>query len=172
MEPSDSIKNRNMCPKCGRKLTIGVLHRVEELADRPEGAKPDNAIPFKSLIPLSEIISNMLGINQLYSKKVWEQHTKLIKAFGSELNVLLDASMEKLSGEVGEGLAGAIVGVREGRIRINPGYDGVYGYPVFDGKAKKPGVGSTVQRKPLAPPVTKPLDRQKSISDFGARENA
>jgi len=172
MEPKDSLKNQNRCPKCGRQLTIGVLHRVEELADRPEGFKPGNAIPFKSLIPLSEIISSMLGINQLYSKKVWEHHTRLMNAFGSELNVLLETPMEKLSEVAGEAMADAIIKTREGKTEIKPGYDGVYGYPVFGfgGKTLKP-------RPPVAPGATGPHgnigsgaiqpNRQKSIADFG-----
>jgi uncharacterized protein (TIGR00375 family) len=160
MEPKESEKNRKICPKCGRQLTIGVLHRVEELADRPEGSRPDNTIPFKSLIPLSEIISHVLGINQLYSKKVWEQHNRLMDAFGSEFKVLLDATRETLSKTVDEKLASAIVNVREGRIRINPGYDGVYGYPVFSSKAERK------IKKRLA--VGKQVDKQKSLSDFGA----
>lgn len=162
MEPKDSVKARNICPKCGRKLTIGVLHRVEELADRPEGFQPNNAIPFKSLIPLSEIISSMTGVNQLYSKKVWEHHTKLINAFGTEFNVLLDAPLEKITEIVGEKMAKAIVGVREGKIKMQPGYDGVYGYPVFAGGTQKigPAPRSTAEKMQT--------NRQKSLSDFSA----
>ena len=160
MEPRDSIKNRKLCPKCGRQLTIGVLHRVEELADRPEGSRPANAIPFKSLIPLSEIISSVLGVNQLYSKKVWEQHTRLVNASGSEFNVLLNTPEETLARTAGEKLAEAIMGVREGRVRVKPGYDGVYGYPVFGDEAKHTG-------RPAAA-VNKPWGTQKSLSDFGA----
>jgi len=161
MEPKESISNRKLCPKCGRQLTIGVLHRVEELADRPEGSRPANAIPFKSLMPLSEIISSVLGVNQLYSKKVWEQHTRLINAFGTEFKVLLDIPEETLAKTVSERLAEAITGVREGRIRIRPGYDGVYGYPVFGDETKNAG-------RPAGNIKEKPLGTQKNLSDFGA----
>jgi len=158
LEPKDALKNRNMCPKCGRQLTIGVLHRIEELADRPEGSIPENAIPFKSLIPLSEIISNVMGVNQPFSRKVWAEHTKLMKALGSEFNVLLDASRDGLSEIVGGKLADAIIGVRDGSVRISPGYDGVYGYPVFSEADKKPTEPSILEKS---------LDKQKNLSEFG-----
>ena len=157
MSPKDSIKNRNRCPVCGRQLTIGVLHRVEELADRPEGFRPENAMPFKSLIPLSEIISNRLGISQLYSKKVWGQHSALMDAFGSEFNVLLEAPRERLVETAGDKLADAIIGVRGGRIQISPGYDGVYGQPMF---------GEDGKRRVLSKVALKGRDKQKSLTDF------
>ncbi len=153
MKPSEALKNRNVCPVCGRELTIGVLHRVEELADREDGFKPKGAKPFKSLIPLSEIISQVLGIGQLYSKKIWEIHSELVDSFGTELEVLLNAPEEKMTKLTSEKIAAAVIGVRNGRIRIEPGFDGVYGYPVFNGKKRvsiKPG----------------DLDKQKSLSDF------
>ncbi len=138
LEPEESIKTKNICPKCRRKLTVGVLHRVEELADRPEGFVLRGAIPFKTAIPLSEIISGVLGVEQPYSKKVWEVYNKLIGRFGSEFAVLLDIGKEEMTGAVDEKIAEAIVKIRDGKIRIQPGYDGVYGYPVFDGVKKEP----------------------------------
>ena len=151
LHPKDAIKLNNICPKCGKKLTIGVLHRVEELADREEGFVPKNAIPFKSLLPLYEIISFALGIEQLYSKKVLEEHDKLIGKFGNELNVLLNASKEELEKVTSKKVAEAIVKVREGRVNFIPGYDGVYGKPVFDEK---------VENKKIK------IQFQKSLKDF------
>ena len=132
LHPKDAIKLNNICPKCGKKLTIGVLHRVEELADRPEGFVPKDAIPFKSLLPLYEIISFATGVNQLYSRKVLKEHDKLIENFGNELNVLLNIEREKLLKFTNEKIANAIIKVREGKISFIPGYDGVYGKPIFD----------------------------------------
>jgi uncharacterized protein (TIGR00375 family) len=131
MEPDESIKNKNICPKCKRTLTIGVLHRVEELADRDEGFKPKDAVPFKSLIPLSEILSALLGTS-VASQKTWKEYYNLINNFNSEFNILLEAKKEDLLRFTDERIADAIIKNREGKIKIKPGYDGVYGEPVFD----------------------------------------
>jgi uncharacterized protein (TIGR00375 family) len=134
LHPREAIKLNNICPKCGRKLTIGVLHRVEELADRPEGFVPKDAIPFKTLLPLYEIISFAWGSGELYSRKVLQEHDKLIKKFGNELNVLLNVSREELLKVTNEKIADAIIKVREGKVEYQAGYDGVYGKPIFDEK--------------------------------------
>ena len=132
LDPKEAIKLNNVCPKCGKKLTIGVLHRVEELADRPEGFIPKDAIPFKTLLPLYEIISFVTGTNQLYSKRVLKEHDKLIAKFGNELNVLLNVPKEELSKVTNEKIADAIIKVREGKVNFIPGYDGKYGIPIFN----------------------------------------
>ena len=136
MSPKESMKNKDICPVCKNKMTIGVLHRVEELADREEGFKPKDAVPFKSLIPLSEIISSITG-SSVASKKTWEEYYKLIKGFSSEFNVLLEAKKEDITKITDEKIADAIIKVREGKIKIMPGYDGVYGEPIFDNALKK-----------------------------------
>jgi uncharacterized protein (TIGR00375 family) len=135
LEPRESVKIKNICPVCRRKLTIGVLHRVEELADRPEGFIPKGAIPFKRLLPLTEIISTALGIEQLYSKKIWEIYDKLVGAFGSEFDVLLSADNVAMEKVTSPQIAELILSVREGKIQISPGYDGVYGKLLLKGKA-------------------------------------
>ena len=132
LEPKEAIKLNNICPKCGKKLTIGVLHRVEELADRPESFVPKDAIPFKILLPLYEIISFAWGSGELYSKKVLQEHDKLIEKFGNELNVLLDVPKEELLKVTNEKIADAIIKVREGKVKYICGYDGNYGRPIFD----------------------------------------
>jgi uncharacterized protein (TIGR00375 family) len=126
LEPKESIKYHNTCPVCGKTLTIGVLHRVEELADRPEGFIPKNAIPFKKLLPLSELIAAVYN-TQPFSKKVWEESMKLIKELGSELNVLLEAPEDKLKLLTHEKIVEIILKNRKGELKIQPGYDGVYG---------------------------------------------
>jgi len=148
LEPDETKKINGICPKCRRKLTIGVLHRVKELADREEGYIPKDAIPFKTLLPLYEIISFVTGVNQLYSKKVIEEQNKLIDRFGNEFNVLLTASRDDLVKVTNEKIADAIIKVREGKVRFDAGYDGVYGKPIFnsDAQAKQ----SFVDQKRLA----------------------
>ena len=134
MEPKESKKYNNICPKCKRPLTIGVLHRVEQLADREQGFKPKNAIPFKSLIPLSEILSFLLN-TAVASKQIWQEYYKLINNFGNEFEILLDAKKEDLMKFTDEKIADAIIAVREGKVKIKPGYDGVYGQLIFDEKS-------------------------------------
>jgi uncharacterized protein (TIGR00375 family) len=136
LNPKEAIKLNNICPVCGKKLTIGVLHRVEELADRPEGFVPEDAIPFRSLIPLSELIAAVYNV-EVFSRKVWEESTKLIKEFGSELNVLLEVPEYKLRLLVNERIVDLIMKNREGKIKLQPGYDGEYGYPLVDGDSTK-----------------------------------
>lgn len=136
LEPKESLKNKNICPKCKRPLTVGVLQRVEKLADREMGYKPKGAAPFKSLIPLSEILSALLG-TALSSQKTWKEYNSLIGKFGSELNVLLEAEKAEMEKAANEKIAEAIISNREGKIKIKPGYDGVYGEPVFENDANK-----------------------------------
>jgi uncharacterized protein (TIGR00375 family) len=135
LNPKEALSRNNICPICGRKLTVGVLQRVEKLADRPEGFVPENAIPFKSLLPLYEIISFSTGVNQLYSRRVIEQQDALISRFGNELNILVNVPKEELLTATNEKIADAIIKVRNGEIKYIPGYDGVYGVPVFSEEA-------------------------------------
>jgi len=135
MPPEEAIKRGNRCPKCGKLLTKGVEQRVEELADRPRGFKPPNAIGFKKLLPLTEIIAECMkirGETKLYSGQVWELYMKLIRNFDNELNVLLNVNAKDLEMVVPSRIAEAIVRVREGLVTIRPGYDGVYGRLVLD----------------------------------------
>jgi uncharacterized protein (TIGR00375 family) len=137
LAPKDSKKYNNICPNCGRPLTIGVLNRVEELSDRPDGFKPENAIPFKSLVPLTEIISESLKVGPA-AKQVDKEYKSLIKRFGSEFEVLLNVKREELEQVVMPKIAEGIIRVREGRVFIEPGYDGVYGrVRIFSEKEEK-----------------------------------
>ena len=146
LEPKESLKNRNICPQCKRPLTVGVLQRVEQLADRDEGYKPKDAIPFKSLIPLSEILSSLLN-SGVASKKIWQEYNNLINNFNSELEILLETKKEDLIKATDEKIADAIIAAREGKIKIKPGYDGVYGEPVFENAQAKSGISSIDNEK-------------------------
>ena len=124
--PEETKKIGGLCPQCKRPLTIGVFNRVEELADRPLGFRPPNAIPFKNLIPLDEIIGDVLGVGAA-SKAVKKEYNDLIKQFGNELAILLDVSREDLGRAANPEIAEGVMRVREGRVEIKPGYDGEYG---------------------------------------------
>ena len=126
LSPAESKKYNNICPNCGRPLTIGVLNRVESLADRPEGFKPANAIPFKSLVPLAEIIADALGV-MVGAKQVEEEYQNLIEKFGNEFKILTDVSRSELETATLPEIAEGVIRVREGKVNIEPGYDGVYG---------------------------------------------
>ena len=126
LSPKESKKYDNICPKCKKPLVIGVLNRVEELADRAINFKPNNAIPFKSLIPLNEIIAESIGVSTA-SKKVAEYYNQLIKNIGSEFKILLDSSKKEIEENSLSKIAEGVMRVREGKVFIEPGYDGVYG---------------------------------------------
>ncbi len=126
LSPAETKKYNGICPLCGRPLTVGVLNRVEQLADRPEGFNPQGAIPYKSLIPLAEIIAEVLGVG-VGTKEVEKQYKDLIEKFGSEFNVLLNISVSDLRAATLPEIAEAISRVREGKVSVEPGYDGVYG---------------------------------------------
>ena len=125
MSPKDTIRHKGLCPVCGNKVTIGVMHRVELLADREEGFVPHNAIPYRSLIPLDEIISEVTG-SGINSKIVERRYFNLLASLGNELSILLEIPIEEITMKDPE-IARAIQVVREGHVDILPGYDGEYG---------------------------------------------
>ena len=132
LNPKDAMKINNICPVCGNRLTIGVLQRVEELADRPEGYVPPNVIPYKVALPLFEVISFLRGSESLYSKKIGEEELNYIKSAGNEISILIDIKRPLLDQIVGSDIASLIGGFREKNIKFDAGYDGVYGKPIFN----------------------------------------
>jgi len=136
MSPEESKKTGGICPNCGKPLTIGVLNRVEQLADRPEHFVPQNAIPFKRLVPLEEIIAQALNVNKI-AKQVRRDYQNLIKNFGNEFNILLSVSKEDLEKVAGPKIAEGVIRAREGKVIAEPGYDGVYGKIKVFGEEKE-----------------------------------
>ncbi|TFG35520.1 MAG: DNA helicase UvrD [Parcubacteria group bacterium] len=126
LSPQETKKYNGICPVCGKPLTIGVLNRIEKIADKEEGFKPEGVIPFKSLAPLEEIIADVLN-KGTGTKQVEKEYNSLIERFDSEFNILLDASQKKLQEVTLPEIAEGIIRVREGRVFKDPGYDGVYG---------------------------------------------
>ncbi|MFX1518799.1 MAG: endonuclease Q family protein [Promethearchaeota archaeon] len=125
--PTVTMRQGNLCPICGKLLTVGVLHRVEELADREDGYKPEITQDFRTLIPLSEIIATMKGITTISAKGVWSEYQKLVNAFGNEFEVLLNVSLEELINVTTAKITEMILKIRQGQVHVSPGYDGVYG---------------------------------------------
>lgn len=126
LHPSQTKERKGICPVCLKPLTIGVLSRVEELADRPEGFKPPNAIPFKNLVPLEEVIGEALGFGAA-AKATQKEYRDLIAHFGSEFNVLLKTDLSDLTAKTLPEIAQAISLMRQGKVKAEPGYDGEYG---------------------------------------------
>jgi uncharacterized protein (TIGR00375 family) len=126
LSPEESMKNNNLCPVCKKKLTIGVMHRVMELADRKYCYTPPDAIPFVHVIPLDELIANVRG-KHAGSVSVQKEYSSLISSFGTEFYILLNATPEELRNRIPEEIVDVIIKVREGKVHILPGYDGVYG---------------------------------------------
>lgn len=130
--PEETKKNNLLCPICRRPTTVGVLHRVADLADRPPEFKKPGAVPFKSMIPLDEIIADMLCVGKS-SKKVREFYEKMISVLGSEFSILMDLPFEEIEEAGGPLLKEAIRRVRAGQITVKGGYDGEYGViKIFD----------------------------------------
>ena len=124
--PQETIQNKYLCPKCGKKLTIGVLHRVTELADRKPGDPSPSRIPFKNLIPLSEIIAQAIE-KSVGSKSVWEIYFRFIHEFQTEHKILTEVPVEELARIAPARVSQGVERMRKGQVRIIPGHDGVFG---------------------------------------------
>jgi uncharacterized protein (TIGR00375 family) len=135
LSSQEAQKLGNICPVCRRKLTKGVEQRVEELADRPPDFKPINVPGFVRLLPLSEIIATVLGVDSPSTQAVWRIYNLLVGKFGDEYAVLMDASKDALTEVVEEPIADAVLRVRAGSVSVVPGYDGVYGKLVLGAAA-------------------------------------
>lgn len=126
LTPAETKASKGLCPNCGRRVTVGVLSRVEELADRPVEFKPAAAPDYWSLVPLEEIIAEALEV-KVGTKKVARQYEVLLQSFGNELTILLDTPIESIKSASSPLIAEAIKRVRAGKLHIEPGYDGEFG---------------------------------------------
>jgi uncharacterized protein (TIGR00375 family) len=129
MHPEETIRRQGICPACKRQVTIGVMNRVAELADRSEEAAKaikEKKIPYRSSVPLPEILADVYHVG-VQTKKVTEEYSKLIHAFGNEFNILRSISLDDIARVSDKTIANAIERVRSGNIYVVPGYDGVFG---------------------------------------------
>ncbi len=150
---SESKRLGGICPVCRRKLTGGVEERVEKLADRPMGHRPEAAVGFKHLMPLQEIIATVMSVESEASAAVWKEYLSLVNRFGNEYNVLL-ASENELASATDPRIAEVIVKSRNDEVVVIPGYDGVYGH--LDLEAKREFVAE----------YQKQLHGQSNLFDF------
>ena len=126
LTPAETIAAGGVCPVCGGRITVGVLHRVEALADRPEGFVPAGAKRFESLVPLPEVLAASSGLSSS-SVKVKEACERLTASLGPELFILREAPLEDIQKKAGPLAAEGIRRLRLGQVTIEPGYDGEYG---------------------------------------------
>lgn len=144
LTPEETIKHNYQCPVCGRGVTVGVMHRVEKLADRKEGFKPENAPEFYSIIPLQEIIAEALNVGT-NSKAVEKEYFNLIEKFGDEFHILLNRDIKDIEKGGSEKIAEAISRMRLGKVNIKPGFDGEYGkIKIFEEIEKKQTKGQSM----------------------------
>jgi len=124
--PAQSLVNDNLCPGCGRQLTIGVLHRVEQLADRKPEQVPTDVIPYKHLVPLEEVIGEALGVGR-DTAQVHKLYESLVRSLSSEFEVLLNSPIPDIERNSNGRVALGIDRMRKGEVQATAGYDGVFG---------------------------------------------
>lgn len=138
--PKESKKIKNICPVCKKPLVIGVLNRVEELAekDRKENYVDNKRLPYKKLVGLDKIIAEALGIKSRTSKQVQKEYANLIENFGNEFNILLNVDVVDLQKKSLSEIAEGIRRMRAGELFVQPGFDGQYGVvKIFSEKERK-----------------------------------
>jgi DNA helicase II / ATP-dependent DNA helicase PcrA len=124
--PEETRAAGGICPACGKKPTIGVQHRVDALADRPAGHRPDGAAGFRSFVPLPEMLAEIAGVGPK-SKSVERQVSAMVERFGPELGILGEVPLDELAAKAPSIVVEAIARLRRGEVRREAGYDGVYG---------------------------------------------
>jgi uncharacterized protein (TIGR00375 family) len=126
LSPAETLKHGGKCPVCGKKVTVGVLHRVESLADRKDGFRPPGAAPFRNLVPLPEILGEVFQQGE-ETKRVQNEYFRLLDRFGNEHTILTATPLVELSAFSSPLLAKAIRRLRTGTVEALAGYDGEYG---------------------------------------------
>lgn len=126
LSPKEAKKINERCPVCGRRITVGVMHRLEDLADRDEGYKLESGIPFKNLVSLDEIIAEAMGVGK-ETTGVQREYNTLIQRLGSEFKILLEVPEGEILKNCQPRIAKGILKVRKGEVGVLPGYDGEYG---------------------------------------------
>ena len=126
LSPEEARAHDDACPECGKPVTRGVMHRVEILADQPAGHRARRALPYRSVVPLVELIAEVRGAG-VNTKGVTEAYHQLLAGLGNEFEILMNVPIAAIEENAGGLLALAIQRMREGNVTIAPGYDGEYG---------------------------------------------
>jgi uncharacterized protein (TIGR00375 family) len=126
LEPAQTRKHNGLCPQCGNPVTVGVLHRVEALADRQKGEQPRQVHPYRSLVALPEVMAELLGVGSK-TARVERAVCSVVEQLGPELELLQLVPVEVFRGYGPANLGEAIERIRQGKIRCDAGYDGEYG---------------------------------------------
>ncbi len=126
LSPEETKRLGGICPSCSQPLTVGVYHRIDDLADRPAGFVPESSLPCIHLVPLEEIIAESFGVKSI-TARVRREYLKIVEMAGPEFDTLIWKSGEELQSMLPEQLAGAILAMREERVKVIPGFDGRYG---------------------------------------------
>ena len=140
MRPAETLDRGGVCPACGKQVTVGVMHRVELLADRPEGARPDGALPYERLISLAEVVGMVRGAGP-NTQGVRTLCRQLVERLGPELGILSRVPLEDVRREGGSLLVEGLRRMRAAEVQLEAGYDGAFGrVRLFgDGELKRPG---------------------------------
>ncbi|MFA7286407.1 MAG: endonuclease Q family protein [Patescibacteria group bacterium] len=136
--PDETRQLQGVCPKCGRSVTVGVLSRASQLADRMVTERPSSRPDYVSIVPLREILSEVIGVGK-HSKAVARIYEQLVPTVGTEFEVLIDAPLARIQAATSPAVADAVNRVRRGAVTITPGYDGIFGSISLYGLEGPPG---------------------------------
>ncbi len=173
-QPAETIAHEGICPVCGRKVTVGVLHRVNQLADRANGFLPEQRVPFRKIVPLKEIIGAALGVGA-NSNRVEQVYFKLLANFGPELQVELKTNLTEIREVAGDLVSEGIRRLRQAEVMVQPGYDGEYGVvSVFADAEREAFLGQVALFEefvePVKPEVIAERDHKKVLPQELPRE--